>query len=346
MLAIERILKCFKGEVADRVPVYPILSGVTRKLVNANYKDWACDFKVTAKALIEAQKKCEQDCIVTLTDLSVEAADFGQELIYPENEAAYPDHNNQYITCIDDYKKIKKIDPSKTPRMSNHIALCKELVDYYKGTVPIIPFVFGPLGILSMLRNQQDLYLDIMDEPETVLENVGLITEVLINYCDNLIDVGVTAIMFDTLFASASIMSPEMWLEFEGVFVKKLAEHVHSRGCMVMIHNCGYKVYFKEQVEMMNPEAISFLHVPNDCEDFADCKRKYGKKTVLIGAIPPTDLPHMSYKEVFDLSQTLIKVFGEGGRFILATGCEYPANLSLDNAMAMLDAAKAYNNND
>ena len=59
--------------------------------ITANYKTWANNAEVTAEAYIKAAEQFGLDVIVTLTDLSVEAVDFRQKLIYPENEAAHPD---------------------------------------------------------------------------------------------------------------------------------------------------------------------------------------------------------------------------------------------------------------
>lgn len=110
-----------------------------------------------------------------------------------------------------------------------------------------------------MLRGQSNLYMDLYDCPDKVKNAVNLITEVLINYCEALMETGVHAIMLDTLFASQTIMSKEMWCEFEGDFVKRIADAIHQKGKMVMIHNCGGGIYFDVQIEKMQPEAISFL---------------------------------------------------------------------------------------
>jgi len=342
MTSLERVATTLQFKEPDRVPVYPIMSGVSRKLINASYYDFARNPKITAEALIASNEKLGLDVFCTLTDLSVEAADFGQELIYPETEAAYPSHTNRLIKDLSDYSKIEPISLNNAPRMNEHVELCDILMKQKGKEVPVVAFVFGPLGILSMLRNQADLYLDILDDPDAVKKATAAINKTLIDYCDKLIETGVHAIMFDTLFASKSIMSKSMWMEFEGGFVKELAKHVHSKGAMVMIHNCGNGIYFDVQIETMKPEAISFLHIPDDCTSFADCKAKYGKTTTLIGRVPPTWLPSATYDEVVAESKLEIDTFAKGGGYILATGCEYPANLDLSKAEAMADTAKTY----
>ncbi|MGI6541927.1 MAG: uroporphyrinogen decarboxylase family protein [Limnochordia bacterium] len=342
MKPIERVALTLQHKTPDRVPVYPLLNGVSRHLVGANYYKWATDADVCAEAYMKITEQEGLDVIVTLTDLSVEAGDLGQELVFPENEAAHPNHLNHMIKSIEDYRKVQPVNPRTAPRMSTHIRLCDKLVKAKGNDVPIVAFVFGPLGITSMLRGQADLYMDLIDDPDAVKGAVQVVTEMLKEYCDALIETGVHAIMLDTLFASQSIMSKQMWMEFEGYLVKDLAAHIHKQGCMVMIHNCGTGIYFDVQIETMQPEAISFLHVPDDCASLADAKAKYGDMTTLIGCIPPTWLPTATPEEVEEECRKHIEMMGAGGGYILATGCEYPANLSLDNARAMVRAAHKY----
>ena len=66
--------------------MYPIISGASRRLVNASYKDWSNNADLCARALLKAREEFDLDCIVTLIDLSVECDAWGQELIFPENE--------------------------------------------------------------------------------------------------------------------------------------------------------------------------------------------------------------------------------------------------------------------
>jgi uroporphyrinogen decarboxylase len=342
MNSLERVGTILQHREADRVPVYPILSGVTRKLTGISYKDWATKAECTAEALIKASEEFELDVICTLTDLSVEAADFGQKIIYPEDEAAHPDFYDHLIKDVEDYKKVQKIDPRISPRMREHIKLCDILVNKKGQDIPIVAFIFGPLGITSMLRGQQDIYMDLYDDPNAVKSCIEIVTEVLIDYCDALIDTGVHAIMIDTLFASKSIMSKEMWKEFEGQYVERIAKHIHDRGCMVMIHNCGVGIYFDVQIEAMKPEAISFLHIPDDCKSFLEVKKKYGHITTLIGHIPPPWIISATKEEVEKECIQEIEELKKDGGFILATGCEYPANASLENARVMIETAKKY----
>ena len=276
MNSFERVVAAMNHQPVDRVPVYPILCGATRRLVGASYPVWSQDSAVCAEAFLKSTEEFDLDCIVTLIDLSVECDAWGQKIIYPENEAAHPDYSQSVVSCIEDYAKIKKVDYRSSKRMMMHIDVIRRLAAAKKGQLPIIAFVFGPLGTLSMLRSQQEMYMDLYDDIDAVKAATNEITETLIEYVGALCDAGADAIMFDTLFASGSIMSKKMWIETESEPMRRLADEVRAHGALPMVHNCGQKIYFDAQIESMHPAAISFLYPPDDCESFADCKRKYG----------------------------------------------------------------------
>lgn len=342
MNSAERVAAVLSGRQPDRVPVYPILCGINRKLVGADYPTWSTNAEVCAAGFLKTVEKFDIDCVVTLIDLSIECDAWGQKLIFPENEAAHPDYANMVIQDIDDYAKIQKVDYRQSSRMMMHIDVIKRLAAELKGKKPIVAFVFGPLGTLSMLRNQQDMYMDLYDDPNAVKEACWHVAETLADYVGALCDAGADAIMWDTLFASGSIMSKAMWKDMEAAQMSMLGKVVRDHGCLNMIHNCGQKIYFDAQIEAVQPAAISFLYPPDDCSSFAECKQKYGDKVALIGAVTPANAVIGTDEEWDKQCTDQIDAMASGGGFMLATGCEYPANASFDRAQRMIDIAKTY----
>lgn len=342
MNSMERVVTALQHKEPDRVPVYPIISGASRRLIDANYKDWSTNADLCSKALLKAREEFDLDCIVTLIDLSIECTAWGQELIYPLDEAAHPDYSNSLIKDIEDYALIQKVDYSQCERMMMHIETCKKLATAANGEFPVIAFVFGPLGTLSMLRNQEDMYMDLYDDPAAVKIAASEINETLKDYCRALMKTGINGIMFDTLFASGSIMSKSMWLEMEGDLVKELAHVTREEGGLVMIHNCGQRIYFDAQIEKMNPVAISFLYPSDDCKNFEEVKVKYGNTVTLIGCVTPASAVIGTDEAWEQECLESIDSMAKDGGFMLATGCEYPANASFDRARKMVDIAKSY----
>lgn len=342
MNSMERVTLALNHKEADRVPVYPIMGNVTRKYNNSSVYEWSTNADVFVEAMLMAREDLDLDCLVTLIDLSVECDAWGQEIVYPDNAAAHPNFENNLIKSIEDYDKIKKVDYRTSERMMMHIEACEKLVKASNGEYPVVAFVYGPLGTLSMLRNQQNMYLDLYDDPDAVKRATIEVNETLKEYCSALMDTGVAGIMTDTLFASGSIMAKDMWDEMEGVLVEELADVIIGKGGMVMIHNCGGNIYFDVQIKRMRPVAISFQYPPDDCEDFIECKEKYGDQVTLIGCVDPAKAAIGTDEEWEEECKKHIDEMAAGGGFILATGCEYPSDSSLDRARSMVEIAKTY----
>ena len=342
MNSMERITLALQHKEADRVPVYPLLNSVSRKTLGITYEEWTKDTKKCAEAIIKATEEIGADCICTLVDLSVEAADWGQEIVYHDNSAANPKMDNRYIKTADEYDKVGVINPRETPRMSEHIELARLLYEAKGQEMPIIGFVFGPLGILSMMRGQEQMFMDCIRCPDKMKIALRNITETLKEFCAGLIEAGCHAIMFDTLYASKSIMSAKMWDDNEGIYIEELSDFVREKGAMVMLHNCGNGIYFKEQIERMHPVAISYQHIPFDCTDMADVKKKYGDQVTLIGHVAPGFLFAATEEEVRKMCREQIDAYKKDGGFILATGCEYPASMDFEYAKIIVEEAKTY----
>lgn len=343
MNSLERVNLTLQHKKADRVPVYPLINSVARKSLGISYEEWTRDVDLCAEAIIKTTDELDLDIITTLVDLSVEAADWGQEMLYFEDQAAAPSED-KLIKSAEDYLKIKKINPRQTPRMSDHIELCKKLVAAKGNEKAIVGFVFAPLGIATMMRGAEDFFMDLVMSPDEVHACLREITETLKELCIAMIETGVHAIMFDTLYASKTIMSESMWDEFEGVYMQELADLVHSKGCMVMVHNCGKGPYMDIQFKRMNPIAFSLNHFDSECSSFEEMREKYKGKLTLIGHIDPGWLMTASLEKVEEESKRQIDFFKKDAGFILATGCEYPAYLNFDAAKAMVSAVKKYGN--
>ena len=43
MNSLERVVAALNHKEADRVPVYPLLNGISRRLTGVSYKTWATD---------------------------------------------------------------------------------------------------------------------------------------------------------------------------------------------------------------------------------------------------------------------------------------------------------------
>jgi uroporphyrinogen decarboxylase len=331
------------GMVPDRVPVTPMMTSAARRVYGVTYAEWAQDGELAAKCLLHANELFGFDGLGGFLDLSVEAGGFGQEIIYPIEDTPHPNYDNLLIRTPDDYPKIEHVDPKKAPRMKEVIKMCDILMNERGTTQSVNALVYGPLSILGMLAGAQGLLRHVKKYREEVIKGLEIVTEVMIEYIKAIAETKVHGIMFDTLYASQSIMSKKMWLETEGPFIKQMAEACRDCGMAVSVHNCGNGPYMDAMIETMNPGTISIANLPEDCQNWTDVKEKWGSRVTLMGAVDPTQFCFLGNPDQVKAEcKRFIEMMGKNGRYILAPGCEFPPNGPLLNVKAMVEASEHY----
>ena len=340
--AIERLITTFRHKEPDHGPCGTLLGGAYRQLTGASFPDFSLDADVAIEAGLLGVELIGGDVVLLGLDLTVEASDFGQATIYPKHSTAHPDYSQPLLKDWTDYRKLKRIELKDAPRMQKVIKMAKRSMEEKGLSTAFVPIVSSPLSVLAMMRSAENVFKDCVLHPAEVMAAAATITEVLIAYINALCDTGLIIIAPDMLFAAKSALGKELWEKIEGPWGREIAAAIHRRGCAVAIHNCGDGPYFDSMIKFMEPEAISFARLPEDCQDRKELKKKYGEQTVLIGNVETNTLSHGSPHQVMEECRRVIDDLAEGGGFILAPGCEYPPNANLMNAVVMVETARLY----
>jgi uroporphyrinogen decarboxylase len=327
---------------APSIPYGLVLCGAARRLARVSYREFSTNPKATAKSYLCAYEKYGGS-ILAWTDLSIEAADFGQKLIYPEESTPYPDYADPLIKDVGDYAKLKRVDFKNARRMQGVLETIRLVVNderFAGGTIASL--CLGPLAVLNMMRGGERLLKDCLLHPKAVMAGMETVTETLIEYVEALCDAGLPAVALDTLLASWSGLSRELWEKIEAPFVKQIADAIARKQRAVFIHNCGHGPYFDLQIKYMAPLAISFARLPDDCANLKELKSKYGSRVTLIGNIPTPLLSWGTPADVKAECKKIIEDLAPGGNFVLAPGCEFPPNGPFENAEAIIEAAREF----
>ncbi|MCD4669313.1 MAG: hypothetical protein K8S14_02580 [Actinomycetia bacterium] len=144
--------------------------------------------------------------------------------------------------------------------------------------------------------------------------------------------------------ASMSIISPQLYMEYNLPFVAEATKICKEHGILSHMHVGGMSEEILEMVQYTDLDIIEPLERPPSGNTRLDeVKKRFGKRFCLKGNVntfqtlelgSPIDVKRESLKCIYDA--------GMGGGFVLSSGDQVPANTSYENITAMVEAAKKY----
>ena len=125
---VERVLTTIQHKEPDRVPVSPMAGAVGRQIRGISFREYSLHAEKAAEVFTSTFQLVGGDLVVLMLDLSIEAADFGQKVVFPENSTAYSDYDDPVIKEIEDYRRIKPVRLSDSKRMKEFVRLCSLVI--------------------------------------------------------------------------------------------------------------------------------------------------------------------------------------------------------------------------
>ncbi len=139
---------------------------------------------------------------------------------------------------------------------------------------------------------------------------------------------------------SNDFMSPRHFRDYAFPSLKSIVHGLVSRGVTPVLHCDGnWDKNLEYLLEL--PKAKVVLQLDGRTDIFR-AKEVLGSHCCLFGDVSPTMLAIGGKQEVTDYCKKLIDVVGADGGFILAAGCEIPANAKPENVKAMIDAVREF----
>ncbi len=332
MNAYERMFNLFRGKPVDRLPVQPICMTFAARVAGVNYYDYVTDYRV----LVEAQlKTCETfgfDIVTLCSDPCRETVDCGAQVRWFEDQPPAHDPNAPLLKDKSQLLSMEQPDPLGGGRMYDRVKGAELFREEIGGEIPILGWIEGPMAEAVDLRGF-DLMMDVMDDPQFVVDLFEFVTEMEINFARAQIEAGID--MMGIGDAAASLVGPDVYREYILPYERKMVNAIHEMGCPVRLHICGNIDHLLDDIATLGVDMI-------DIDFLTDLRltcEKLGTEIPILGNIEPVkylleSTPEDVYQALSDCHQMV------GEKYVVGPGCEVPPLSPYENVQVMIEYAE------
>ena len=340
MTSLERVQAVLAGKMPDRLPVIP--QGFMFSMRTAGYDIGQVNrspAKMAEAHRISQEKYGYDGCVVDVDDATLAEA-CGAKVIFRENDVATVDEHHPVLEDLRDIDDLKLPDPMKDGRICEWLETVQRLKESLGDHVFIMGRADqGPFSLLSLLRGTQEFMMDLLDEePEVIHHALEWATEAHARFARAQLLAGANATSMGDAYASADLISPNMYREFANPYEKQVVQKISDLGLPYSIHICGDA---SSIVADMGRTGAQILEIDWKT-DMGLARRVVPGNVVLMGNIDPSDpmcigTPEKVKAQIKDM---IAKTQGRG--IIISSGCALGANTKPENMAAMVESAKLY----
>ncbi len=331
MNSLERFQKRLRGEPVDRPPNFDILMTFAAHYIGYPLASYYHDHRVLVDANLSVLEAFDLDIVQAISDPFREAADFGLEVEFSENNL--PVNREPLIVELDDIKRLVPPNPGTGPRMSDRVEAVRLFRERVGGEVPIMGWVEGALAEAADLRSVYLTMTDLVRRADWLEELLEICVNVEIAFARAQVQAGADIIGLGD--AVASQISPAMYRRFALPYEQRIFSAVHEMGALTRLHICGNTTRILSDMLESGADIIDLDWMVN----MNSAAEKFGDRVSFCGNVDPVAIMMQGTPEkVYEATQRCM-TWG-GPRSISGAGCEIPDGTPEENFHAQTRALR------
>ena len=328
----QRMRNRLDGKPLDRPPNWNIFMTFAAHHIGQPLSSYYMDHRVLVDANLAMVDDFGIDIVQAISDPYREAVDFGAAVEFPHDNL--PLCKKPLLADPADLKKLRKPDPTASPRMLDRLNAVRLMREKVGADVPVMGWVEGALAEAADLRGDANLLLDVYDRPGWLLELLETCAEVAVAFARAQVEAGARIIGLGD--AIASQISPKMYCQYALPYEQRIFDAVHDMGALARLHICG-------NVTKILPHAVQSGADVIDLDWMVDMQaaaRAFGDRVSFCGNFDPVAVMLQGTPD--QVYQSTIDCLRAGTRTISAAGCEIPDGTPHENLHAQSRALRDY----
>ena len=327
MNSYERVMNRLQGKPVDKIPNLNIVMAFAANHIKVPYGKFVTDYRYLVDGKIKAAEDFGIDIVSCISDPMREAFGFGAKVIIPDDDVPYC--KEHLIEDLSQAKLLKPVDPMDSERMLDRIRAVELFCNQVKNVYPIIGWVEGCLAEAADLRDISQVMMDLLSEPEELVELFEIIYVQQKSFAEAQIRAGADVIGVGN--AAASLVGPALYEEFVLEYDRRIIADIHAMGTLAKLHICGNVEPLLELLVQTEADILDIDHMVSFNKAVEVCK---GTRTSANGNLDPVSIfLNGSVDTVRAAVGKCIAVADE--TTMISSGCEIPRLTPLENMRAM-----------
>ncbi|MBP2662061.1 MAG: uroporphyrinogen-III decarboxylase [Firmicutes bacterium] len=319
---------------APRKNAMPVLSFPSVQLMGITVAQLISSSDLQSKGMKMVADRCKTAAAVSMMDLSIEAEAFGAKIRVSDDEV--PTVIGAILQEPEDVEALK-VPAVGTGRTGLYIEAISKAVKLITDR-PVFAGVIGPYSLAGRLIGMTEIMVNCYEEPEMVTTTLEKVTEFIIKYIKGYKAVGTNGVVIAE--PVAGLLSPELMVEFSGVYVKRIIDAVQDDTFAVIYHNCG-NATFKMTKEIADIDACGYHF--GDAVNMKEIVEKMPSDVLVMGNVSPAKTFRLGTPEL--VRTETLSVMNDccsHPNFVISSGCDIPPASSWDNIDAFFAAVEEF----
>jgi uroporphyrinogen-III decarboxylase len=179
------------------------------------------------------------------------------------------------------------------------------------------------------------------DNPELMRALIDKAVEISIEKARAFIKAGVDCIYIGDSYATASVISPDIYQSFCIPAYRTVVEEVHRHGVFCYMHCCGNYNPLLKDLPLTGIDAMDGID-PTSGMTVKRTKDEIGARITLMGGVSCLTLINGNPEQAYEEAVRCVQEGKEGGRYVLGSACAVPRNAPGENLIAAGKAVEDY----
>lgn len=333
----ERVLKFFRNEEIDRIPVFSGMGNVTvhgLEKYGWKFADIHVDAHKMAGMAASTYQLFDFECAVVPFDMGVEAEALGACVNFysSHTDVVYPTISEKVSEKVEDLDISIPSDLAKAgriPLVTDAIQFLKEDVG---DQVALGAWVLGPYTLAGQIVDIGDLAKMAFKKTDMVHGLLNTLADVLIEISRTYRRAGADYITVREMGAGPDILSPRIFKTLIRPHLEQIFTAIESPK---ILHICGSTDSIIEDMALCGADAVSVDQKNNAAES----RKKIGSEMLLLGNFDPYG--PMVQMDAAQVEQVVKKCIDDGVD-ALWPGCDFWPDVKKENMEALIAAAHKY----